>query len=163
VRDLLLGIEPKDFDVATDARPEQVKPLFPARIHHRPAVPAGHVHIGTEPIEVSTFRAAQTGEDATDEHGRLISDNVYGSQAEDAARPRFHDQRALLRPGDRGECGTYVGGITDIRFARLRLIGSARDAVARGSGAHAARGALAAKLGVRSIRRPRRRYPVSRR
>src|SRR6185295_11349469 len=89
VRDLLLGIEPKDFDVATDARPEQVKPLFRRAFVIGRRFRLVHVHLGPEPIEVSTFRAAQTGDDATDEHGRLLSDNVYGSQAEDAARRNF--------------------------------------------------------------------------
>ena len=60
---------------------------------------------GTEVIEVSTFRAAQTGDDATDEHGRLLSDNVYGSQAEDARAARLHDQRALFRSGDARKSG----------------------------------------------------------
>src|SRR2546425_10230260 len=89
VRDLLLGIEPKDFDIATDARPEQVKPLFRRAFIIGRRFRLVHVHIGPEAIEVSTFRAAQTGEDATDEHGRLLSDNVYGSQAQDAARRDF--------------------------------------------------------------------------
>src|SRR4030095_10910989 len=90
VRDLLLVIEPKDFDVATDARPEQVKPLFRRAIIIGRRFRLVHVHIGPETVEVSTFRAAQTGEGATDEHGRLISDNVYGSQAEDALRRALH-------------------------------------------------------------------------
>jgi poly(A) polymerase len=89
VRDLLLGIVPKDFDIATDATPEQVKPLFRRAFIIGRRFRLVHVHVGNEVLEVSTFRAAQTGDDATDEHGRLLSDNVYGSQAEDAARRDF--------------------------------------------------------------------------
>ena len=89
VRDLLLGIKPKDFDIATDARPEDVKPLFRRAFIIGRRFRLVHVHSGSETIEVSTFRAAQTGDDATDEHGRLLTDNVYGSHMEDAARRDF--------------------------------------------------------------------------
>ena len=123
VRDLLLGIEPKDFDVATDARPEQVKPLFRRAFIIGRRFRLVHVHIGPETIEVSTFRAAQTGEDATDEHGRLISDNVYGSQAEDASRRDFTINALYFDPASE-EVWDYVGGVVDIRHRRLRLIGA---------------------------------------
>ena len=123
VRDLLLGIEPKDFDVATDARPEQVKPLFRRAFIIGRRFRLVHVHIGPETIEVSTFRAAQTGEDATDEHGRLISDNVYGSQAEDALRRDFTINALYFDPASE-EVWDYVGGVVDIRHRRLRLIGA---------------------------------------
>jgi poly(A) polymerase len=122
VRDLLLGIEPKDFDVATDARPEQVKPLFRRAFIIGRRFRLVHVHIGPEPVEVSTFRAAQTRDDATDEHGRLISDNVYGSQAEDAVRRDFTINALYFDPATEA-VWDYVGGITDIHFRRLRLIG----------------------------------------
>jgi len=122
VRDLLLGIEPKDFDIATDARPEQVKPLFRRAFIIGRRFRLVHVHVGAEPIEVSTFRAAQTGDDATDEHGRLISDNVYGSQAEDAARRDFTINALYFDPATE-EVLDYVGGVADIRARRLKLIG----------------------------------------
>lgn len=122
VRDLLLGIEPKDFDIATDARPEQVKPLFRRAFIIGRRFRLVHVHVGAEPVEVSTFRAAQTGEDATDEHGRLISDNVYGSQAEDAVRRDFTINALYFDPATE-EVWDYVGGIADIRARRLKLIG----------------------------------------
>src|SRR5215510_143420 len=120
VRDLLLGIAPKDFDVATDARPEQVKPLFRRAFIIGRRFRLVHVHIGPETIEVSTFRAAQTGEDATDEHGRLISDNVYGAQAEDALRRDFTINALYFDPASE-EVWDYVGGVFDIRHRRLRL------------------------------------------
>jgi poly(A) polymerase len=122
VRDLLLGIEPKDFDVATDATPEQVKPLFRRAFVIGRRFRLVHVHAGSEAIEVSTFRAAQTGDDATDEHGRLLSDNVYGSQAEDAARRDFSINALYFDPATE-TIWDYVGGVVDIRARRLKLIG----------------------------------------
>ena len=79
VRDLLLGIAPKDFDLATDATPEQVKPLFRRAFIIGRRFRLVHVLAGPETIEVATFRSLQTGDDAADEHGRLLSDNVFGS------------------------------------------------------------------------------------
>src|SRR5258706_11421970 len=87
VRDLLLGIVPKDFDIATDARPEQIKPLFRRALVIGRRFPLVHVMLGPETVEVSTFRAAdpQTAEKdenahLQDEHGRVLRDNVFGSQ-----------------------------------------------------------------------------------
>ena len=122
VRDLLLGIEPKDFDIATNATPEQVKPLFRRAFVIGRRFRLVHVHVGNEVIEVSTFRAAQTGDDATDEHGRLISDNVYGSQAEDAVRRDFTINALYFDPASE-TIWDYVGGVPDIRARRLKLIG----------------------------------------
>jgi len=122
VRDLLLGIEPKDFDIATSATPEQVKPLFRRAFVIGRRFRLVHVHVGGEVVEVSTFRAAQTGEDATDEHGRLLSDNVYGSQAEDAARRDFAINALYFDPSN-DTIVDYVGGVADIRARRLKLIG----------------------------------------
>ena len=89
VRDLLLGITPKDFDIATDATPEQVKPLFRRAFLIGRRFRLVNVLVGAETVEVSTFRTRQTGEDTADEHGRLLSDNVFGSQADDALRRDF--------------------------------------------------------------------------
>jgi poly(A) polymerase len=121
VRDLMLGIQPKDFDIATDAHPEQVKPLFRRAFIIGRRFRLVHVHAGGEVIEVSTFRAAQ-GSDATDEHGRLISDNVYGSQAEDAARRDFTINALYFDP-ETEEIWDYVGGVKDVRARRMKLIG----------------------------------------
>ena len=123
VRDLLLGIKPKDFDIATDARPEEVKPLFRRAFIIGRRFRLVHVHAGAETIEVSTFRAAQTGDDATDEHGRLLSDNVYGSQIEDAARRDFTINALYFDPA-KEEVWDYVGGVADIRARQLKLIGA---------------------------------------
>ena len=122
VRDLLLGITPKDFDVATNATPEQVKPLFRRAYVIGRRFRLVHVHVGNEVVEVSTFRAAQTGDETTDEHGRLLSDNVYGSQAEDALRRDFTINALYFDPAT-DTIWDYVGGVVDIRVRRLRLIG----------------------------------------
>ena len=122
VRDLMLGIEPKDFDIATDAHPEKIKPLFRRAFIIGRRFRLVHVHAGSEVIEVSTFRAAQTRDDATDEHGRLISDNVYGSQLEDAARRDFTINALYFDPSTE-EVWDYVGGVPDVRARRLKLIG----------------------------------------
>jgi poly(A) polymerase len=122
VRDLMLGRTPKDFDIATEATPEQVKALFRRAFIVGRRFRLVHVHVGNEVLEVSTFRAAQTGENATDEHGRLISDNVYGSQAEDAARRDFTVNALYFDPGTES-IWDYVGGFNDMRAHRMKLIG----------------------------------------
>ncbi len=147
VRDLLLGIEPKDFDIATDARPEQVKPLFRRAFIIGRRFRLVHVHVGSEPVEVSTFRAAQTGDDATDEHGRLITDNVYGSQAEDAARRDFTINALYFDPATE-EVWDYVGGVADIRVRRLKLIGAPATRLREDPVRMLRAVRLAAKLGV---------------
>jgi poly(A) polymerase len=122
VRDLLLGLTPKDFDIATNATPEQVKPLFRRAFIIGRRFRLVHVHVGAEVLEVSTFRAAQKNDDATDEHGRLLSDNVYGNQGEDAARRDFTINALYFDPTTE-EIWDYVGGVADVRSRRLRLIG----------------------------------------
>ncbi|MBM3204183.1 polynucleotide adenylyltransferase PcnB, partial [Candidatus Woesearchaeota archaeon] len=92
VRDLLLGREPKDFDVVTDAHPEQVRDIFRnCRLVGR-RFRLAHVQFGDEIIEVATFRSLQTLDDSGDrvvENGRIIRDNAYGTIAEDAFRRDF--------------------------------------------------------------------------
>src|SRR2546421_3852509 len=85
VRDLLLGITPKDFDIATDARPEQIKPLFRRALIIGRRFRLVHVMFGPETVEVSTFRGADTetstDKDHThlrDEHGRVLRGHVFG-------------------------------------------------------------------------------------
>ncbi|MDR0769801.1 MAG: polynucleotide adenylyltransferase PcnB [Burkholderiales bacterium] len=122
VRDLMLGRRPKDFDVATNATPEEIKPLFRRAFIIGRRFRLVHVHVGHDVIEVSTFRSAQTDEDATDEHGRLLSDNVYGTQAEDAVRRDFTINALYFEP-ESEEIWDYVGGVNDVRARRLKLIG----------------------------------------
>lgn len=122
VRDLLLGIAPKDFDIATDATPEQVKALFRRAFIIGRRFRLVHVLAGPETIEVSTFRARQTGDAAADEHGRLLHDNVFGEQAEDAVRRDFTINALYFDPATES-VWDYVGGVHDIKARKLRLIG----------------------------------------
>jgi poly(A) polymerase len=114
VRDLLLGIAPKDFDIATNATPEQVKPLFRRAFIIGRRFRLVNVLAGPETIEVATFRSRQTGDDAADEHGRLL--------AEDALRRDFTMNALYFDPLSE-EIWDYVGGVPDARARRLRLIG----------------------------------------
>jgi poly(A) polymerase len=147
VRDLLLGIAPKDFDVATDAFPEQVKPLFRRAYVIGRRFRLVHVHVGPETIEVSTFRAPQTGDDATDEHGRLLSDNVYGTQSDDALRRDFTINALYFDPATEA-VWDFVGGVADIRARRLRLIGTPVQRLREDPVRMLRAVRLAAKLGV---------------
>jgi poly(A) polymerase len=133
VRDLLLGIEPKDFDIATDAHPEQVKELFRncrligRRFH------LAHVRFGHEIVEVATFRAAHTpidddnsvdegGHRVLDVHGRILRDNLYGSIDEDVWRRDFTANALYYNIAD-FSVWDYVGGVEDARARVLKLIG----------------------------------------
>ncbi|MGH8737198.1 MAG: polynucleotide adenylyltransferase PcnB, partial [Burkholderiales bacterium] len=122
VRDLLLGIEPKDFDVATDARPEQVKPLFRRALLIGRRFRLVHVVVGQETVEVSTFRAADPETAEKNEHGRVLRDNVFGSQEEDARRRDFTVNALYFDPATE-EIVDYHGGLADLRKRVLRMIG----------------------------------------
>lgn len=122
VRDLLLDLRPKDFDVATDATPQEVQRVFRrARIIGR-RFQIVHVTFGQEIIEVSTFRALQSTPQKTDDHGRVLSDNVFGEQHEDAARRDFTVNALYLDPTD-GVVLDYHRGVRDLRARVLRMIG----------------------------------------
>jgi poly(A) polymerase len=133
VRDLLLGLHPKDFDVATDAHPEQVRKLFRncrligRRFH------LAHVRFGMEIVEVATFRAAHTEADedhgvdeaehrVLDMHGRILRDNLYGTIEEDVWRRDFTANALYYNIADYS-VWDYVGGVPDARSRVLRLIG----------------------------------------
>ncbi len=126
VRDLLIGHPPKDYDVATSATPEQVRALFRrSRIIGR-RFKIVHVMSGRETIEVSTFRASHDAEAAeTDEHGRVLHDNVFGSQAEDATRRDFTANALYYDPANE-TIVDYHHGVADIRQKTLRMIGDPR-------------------------------------
>jgi poly(A) polymerase len=133
VRDLLLGITPKDFDLATDAHPEQVRRLFRnSRLIGR-RFHLAHVRFGQEIVEVATFRAAHTeidedhgvdesGHRVLDEHGRILRDNLYGTIEEDVWRRDF-TANALYYNIEDYSIWDYVGGVSDARNRILRLIG----------------------------------------
>ena len=123
VRDLIAGIEPKDYDVATSATPEQVRELFRrSRIIGR-RFRIVHVMMGSETLEVSTFRAAQDGTAETDEHGRVLRDNVFGSQEEDAARRDFTVNALYYDPSNETVID-YHHGVADLKQKTLRMIGN---------------------------------------
>jgi poly(A) polymerase len=139
VRDLLLGKHPKDFDVATDARPEQIRELFRnSRIIGR-RFKIVHVRFGPEIIEVTTFRGAHAQfaadteeEDARpdvpgsmrSESGMLLRDNVYGTIEEDAIRRDF-TVNALYYTTENFAVYDYADGLKDLRAKSIRIIGDA--------------------------------------
>ncbi|XLZ69331.1 polynucleotide adenylyltransferase PcnB [Massilia sp. SR12] len=122
VRDLLLGIKPKDFDVATNATPEQVKRLFRRAFIIGRRFQIVHVMFGQDLLEVTTFRGTATDNAPKDEHGRVLRDNTFGSQAEDAERRDFTINAMYYNPATQ-EVLDYHGGIEDIRSKTLRIIG----------------------------------------
>ncbi len=126
VRDLLLDREPKDFDVATSATPERVRALFRrSRIIGR-RFQLVHVLCGREVVEVSTFRGKHAGVDgergATDEHGRILRDNVFGTREEDAVRRDFTINALFYDPSSE-EIIDHCGGLADLKARKLRMIG----------------------------------------
>jgi poly(A) polymerase len=122
VRDLLLSIKPKDFDVATDATPEQVKQLFRRAFIIGRRFQIVHVMFGQELIEVTTFRGASAESSLKDEHGRVLRDNTFGEQHEDAVRRDFTINAMYYDPATQSVLD-YHGGIADIRAKKLRIIG----------------------------------------
>ncbi len=129
VRDLLLGREPKDFDIVTDARPEQVYKLFRnCRLIGR-RFRLAHVQFGQDIVEVATFRAhgddSEDGDGPTVERaadGRILSDNVYGSIEDDAWRRDF-TINALYYDIANFAVLDYVSGMADLKAGLIRLIG----------------------------------------
>ncbi len=131
VRDLLLGGHPKDFDVATDATPEEVHALFRnSRIIGR-RFRIVHVRFGREVIEVTTFRGHHGNDDAQAKkdaaarqsaEGRLLRDNVFGTLEEDAVR-RDLTVNALYYDSGRFEVLDQVDGMRDLEERQIRVIG----------------------------------------
>ncbi|MEQ7920443.1 polynucleotide adenylyltransferase PcnB [Xanthomonas sp. WHRI 1810A] len=130
VRDLMLNIEPKDYDVATSATPEQVRAEFRnARIIGR-RFKLVHIHFGREIIEVATFRANHPQDDededsnqsSRNESGRILRDNVYGTLEEDAQRRDFTINALYYDPVTERVLD-FANGVHDIRNRLIRLIG----------------------------------------
>ena len=123
VRDLLLGLRPKDFDVATDAYPEDVHKVFRrSRLIGR-RFKLVHVLFGEEIVEVSTFRARVASE--TDEHGRVVRDNIYGTLEDDAIRRDFTINALYYDPANETILD-YHNGMRDLQRKSVRIVGDAR-------------------------------------
>ena len=125
VRDAMLELHPKDFDVATDATPEEVRALFGnCRLIGR-RFRLAHVRFGREIIEVATFRAAANHADddhAHDDEGRIVRDNVYGTIDEDVWRRDFTCNSLYYNIAD-FSIWDYTGGVKDIEQRHIVLIG----------------------------------------
>lgn len=127
LRDMLTDSSPKDFDVVTDATPEEIKQVFKrARIIGR-RFRLAHVRFGPDVIEVATFRASHDpSDDDSDVHrsdaGMILRDNVYGSIEEDALRRDFTINALYYNIADFA-LYDFVGSLDDIKRRRIRLIG----------------------------------------
>ncbi|HEU4707734.1 MAG TPA: polynucleotide adenylyltransferase PcnB, partial [Methylophilaceae bacterium] len=127
VRDLLLKHRPKDFDVATNATPEEVNRVFRrSRIIGR-RFRLVHVMWGPEIVEVSTFRGSHLADSTenearTTESGRILRDNVFGNQQEDALRRDF-TANALYYDPTTQIVTDFCNGVADIKAGYLRIIG----------------------------------------
>jgi len=129
VRDLILGKVPKDFDLATNATPEQVRQVFRrSRIIGR-RFRIVHVMFGSETIEVTTFRGSHLAVDGNGEgdaqvadSGRILRDNVFGTQQEDAERRDFSINALYYDPATE-DVWDYHHGVPDIKSRILRVIG----------------------------------------
>ncbi|PXX42574.1 polynucleotide adenylyltransferase PcnB [Undibacterium pigrum] len=122
VRDLLTGVKPKDFDIATNATPEQVKRLFRRAFIIGRRFQIVHVMFGQDLLEVTTFRGSATDGAPKDEHGRVLRDNTFGEQYEDAARRDFTVNAMYYDPASQVVLD-YHGGMKDIKKKTLRIIG----------------------------------------
>ncbi|CAM5201114.1 poly(A) polymerase I [Alishewanella longhuensis] len=131
IRDLLLGLKPKDFDVVTNARPEEVKQVFRnCRLIGR-RFRLAHVVFGREVIEVATFRGHHSGVEEDDnaskiaslsDHGQFLRDNVYRTIEEDAERRDF-TVNALYYSIKDFAIYDFANGVQSIAARRIKLIG----------------------------------------
>ncbi len=117
VRDLLLGQKPKDFDISTSARPEEIRSLFRNAILIGRRFRLAHIRFGKKILEVSTFRAGET-----EAAGLIVRDNVWGSEEEDVLRRDFTINGLFYDP-ESEEIIDYVDGYKDIEKRILRTIG----------------------------------------
>ncbi len=140
VRDLMLGKKPKDFDVTTDANPEEVRGLFRrARIIGR-RFRLVHVRFGREVIEVATYRAHPNLKKSSNkkrgwlpwrakpasESGRILDDNVYGNIEDDAIRRDFTANALYYDPASE-QVLDFLGGVEDINSNLIRMIGEPKE------------------------------------
>ncbi len=129
VRDLLLGREPKDFDIATNAHPEEINKLFRNSHLIGRRFKLVHVRFGREIIEVATFRsghAAASADMGRMEDGMILRDNVYGNLEDDAWRRDFTINSLYYDIRDFSVVD-YTGGVSDLEKGLLRIIGDAEQ------------------------------------
>lgn len=127
VRDLLLNNHPKDFDVATDATPEEVRSIFRSSRIIGKRFRIVHVRFGREMIEVTTFRGHHAesnseGEASQSDQGVILRDNVYGDIESDAIR-RDLTVNALYYDPNKGHILDFTGGMKDLADRTIRVIG----------------------------------------
>ena len=122
VRDLLLGHEPKDFDVATNASPEEVHKVFRRSQLIGRRFKLVHVRFGREIIEVATFRAPPETDQHVDDAGRIMRDNVFGTLEQDAWRRDFTINALYYNIND-FSIVDFTGGIADLKAGKIKLIG----------------------------------------
>lgn len=129
VRDLLLGLHPKDFDVVTDAKPEEVAKVFRnCRLIGR-RFRLAHVFFGYDIVEVATFRGMSdlpSDELSHSDIGMILRDNRYGTLQEDVWRRDFTVNALYYNIAD-FSIVDYVGGYEDIKAKKLRMIGDVRQ------------------------------------
>lgn len=119
IRDLILNKEPKDFDISTSAKPEEIKKLFRNSILIGKRFRLAHIRFGKKVFEVSTFRSGDTSNDTL-----IVRDNEWGSREEDAMRRDFTINGLFYDPSDETLID-YVGGMEDLKTHTLRSIGNA--------------------------------------
>lgn len=117
IRDLLLGRVPKDFDVSTSARPEEIKKIFPGSLLIGKRFRLAHVRFGKKVIEVSTFRSGDNQDDLL-----ITQDNTWGTPEQDALRRDFRINGLFYDPTTQTIID-YVGGFEDIKCKTLQAIG----------------------------------------
>lgn len=117
VRDLLMGLTPKDFDISTSARPEEIKKLFSNCLLIGRRFRLAHIRFGKKIFEVSTFRAGDTNEDTL-----IVRDNTWGLEEEDVLRRDFTINGLFYDPQS-ARIIDYVGGVDDLKNHLLRTIG----------------------------------------
>ncbi|WP_186475278.1 polynucleotide adenylyltransferase PcnB [Psychrobacter sp. KCTC 72983] len=125
VRDILLGLRPKDFDAVTDAKPHEIKDVFGKRcriIGRR--FQLAHVYSGRELIEVATFRGPPTSNANTNQDGMILRDNVWGDIKQDFARRDFSINALYYQPL-KGVVHDFCGALDDIDNRIIRLLGHA--------------------------------------
>ena len=124
VRDLILNKQPKDFDIATNATPEQVNRVFKRSRMIGRRFKIVHVLFGQETVEVSTFRGShlEDGDSEVNAAGRILRDNVFGSMSDDAVRRDFTANALYYNPATE-EVLDFHGGFKDVKAGVLRMIG----------------------------------------